>query len=108
MNKKVLIGLGVLTVAGIGYYMWKKNSEKTSSITAGGEAESKVKRNCVTTCESTPRNPNQSPTVYDGACPSSLANQPYGGYKTVTRCNGGAETRVKVPVRRFKRRLFWQ
>jgi hypothetical protein len=31
MNKKtILIGLGVLAVAGIGYYMWKKKSETTS------------------------------------------------------------------------------
>jgi hypothetical protein len=30
-NKNLLIGLGVLAVAGIGYYMWKKKSEKTSS-----------------------------------------------------------------------------
>jgi hypothetical protein len=31
MNKKtMLIGLGVLAVAGIGYYMWKKKSETTS------------------------------------------------------------------------------
>jgi LPXTG-motif cell wall-anchored protein len=31
MNKKVLIGLGVLAVAGIGYYMWKKNKDEESS-----------------------------------------------------------------------------
>jgi hypothetical protein len=31
MNKKILIGLGVLAVAGIGYYMWKKKSETKSS-----------------------------------------------------------------------------
>jgi hypothetical protein len=31
MNKKtMLIGLGVLAVAGIGYYMWKKKNETTS------------------------------------------------------------------------------
>jgi hypothetical protein len=31
MNKKtMLIGLGVLAVAGIGYYMWKKKSETKS------------------------------------------------------------------------------
>jgi len=59
MNKKtILIGLGVLAVAGIGYYMWNKNQstttskfsgacgcsgadgsdEDSSSITAGGKA----------------------------------------------------------------------
>ena len=97
MNKKtILIGLGVLAVAGIGYYMWKKKSEKTSEITAGGTQEGGVKT-CVTTCESTPTNPNQAPTVYAGACPPVLANQPYAGYKTVTRC-GGAERVVKSPI----------
>jgi LPXTG-motif cell wall-anchored protein len=36
MNKKtMLIGLGVLAVAGIGYYLWKKKSETTS----GAEGE---------------------------------------------------------------------
>jgi LPXTG-motif cell wall-anchored protein len=27
-NKTMLIGLGVLAVAGIGYYMWKKKQEE--------------------------------------------------------------------------------
>jgi hypothetical protein len=44
MNKKtILIGLGVLAVAGIGYYMWKKKSETTSGAcgcsSADGEEE---------------------------------------------------------------------
>jgi LPXTG-motif cell wall-anchored protein len=30
-NKTMLIGLGVLAVAGIGYYMWKKKNETTSN-----------------------------------------------------------------------------
>ena len=29
-NKNLIIGLGVLAVAGIGYYMWKKKSETKS------------------------------------------------------------------------------
>ncbi len=35
-NKKLYIGLGVLAIAGIGYYMWKKNKpeEQKSNITA--------------------------------------------------------------------------
>ena len=39
MNKKtILIGLGVLAVAGagIGYYMWKKKNEKTTTNSSGG------------------------------------------------------------------------
>lgn len=31
MNKKVLIGLGVLGVAGIAYYMWKKKQDESST-----------------------------------------------------------------------------
>jgi len=37
MNKKtILIGLGVLAVAGIGYYMWKKKNETTSGASGCG------------------------------------------------------------------------
>jgi hypothetical protein len=44
MNKKtIFIGLGVLAVAGIGYYMWKKKNETTSGAcgcsAADGEDE---------------------------------------------------------------------
>ena len=40
MNKKtMLIGLGVLAVAGIGYYMWKKKSETS----ADGEEKSNAR-----------------------------------------------------------------
>ena len=36
MNKKaIFIGLGVLAVAGIGYYMWKKKNETTTSKFSG-------------------------------------------------------------------------
>lgn len=38
-----------------------------------------------TTCESTPTNPNQAPTVWAGPCTPNLANQPYAGYHTVTQ-----------------------
>ena len=31
MNKKILIGAGVLAVAGIGLYMWKKSKDESSS-----------------------------------------------------------------------------
>lgn len=31
-NKKVLIGLSVLTLAGIGFYFWKKNKDKDSVL----------------------------------------------------------------------------
>jgi hypothetical protein len=34
-NKKLYIGLGILAVAGIGYYMWKKNkTEEKSNFTS--------------------------------------------------------------------------
>jgi hypothetical protein len=45
MNKKLLIGLGVLGVAGIAFYMWRKKqvepSEKEKSD-ATGESENKT------------------------------------------------------------------
>jgi uncharacterized protein (UPF0333 family) len=31
MNKKLLIGAGVLAVAGVAYYMWKKNKDSETS-----------------------------------------------------------------------------
>ena len=31
MNKNLMIGLGVLAVAGIGLYMWKKSKDESSS-----------------------------------------------------------------------------
>jgi hypothetical protein len=34
-NKKVIIGLGVLAIAGIGYYMWKKNKTENNSNVSG-------------------------------------------------------------------------
>ena len=118
-NKKLIIGLGILAVAGIGYYMWKnKKSAKSrvsnsdvKSVTPPSEmgatntdenSESYEIEggggtpNCITTCESTPSNPNQAPTVYAGACSPNLANQPYGGYHTITRCGGAVKS---VPVK---------
>ncbi len=34
-NKKIIIGLGVLAFAGIGYYMWKKNKPENTSSASG-------------------------------------------------------------------------
>jgi len=48
MNKKVLIGLGVLAVAGIGIYMWRKKQGEVS------ETETKVAGKTETTSEATP------------------------------------------------------
>jgi hypothetical protein len=46
MNKKtILIGLGVLAVAGIGYYMWKKKSDTElyiRSVDLIGESMAKI------------------------------------------------------------------
>ena len=39
MNKKTLIGLAVLAVAGIGYYMWKKKNETTSGACGCSSAD---------------------------------------------------------------------
>lgn len=38
MNKKVLIGVGVLAVAGVAFYLWKKNQEvPENKSNAGGK-----------------------------------------------------------------------
>ena len=34
-NKKLYIGLGILAVAGIGYYIWKKNKSENKSSASG-------------------------------------------------------------------------
>jgi len=31
-NKKVLIGLSVLAIAGVGFYFWKKNKDKNDAL----------------------------------------------------------------------------
>lgn len=31
-NKKVLIGLSVLAIAGVGFYFWKKNKDKDNAL----------------------------------------------------------------------------
>ena len=50
MNKKtILIGLGVLAVAGIGYYMWKKKSE-TKSGACGCSGADGEEYSCATKC----------------------------------------------------------
>jgi|GEM_PF-2898606 hypothetical protein len=35
MKKNLLIGLGAVAVAGIGYYLWKKSKGETKSNAAG-------------------------------------------------------------------------
>jgi len=50
MNKKVLIGLGVLAVAGIGLYVWNKrkgesSDEKSDFLGFGKKKKKKVKEN---------------------------------------------------------------
>jgi hypothetical protein len=44
-NKTIFIGLGVLAVAGIGYYMWKKKSETTSGACGCSGADGEEKSN---------------------------------------------------------------
>jgi hypothetical protein len=47
MNKKtILIGLGVLAVAGIGYYMWKKKNETTSGADESSNATGARYKDC--------------------------------------------------------------
>jgi len=37
MNKKILIGVGVLAAAGLAYYLWKKNEASENETKTGGE-----------------------------------------------------------------------
>ncbi len=41
-NKKIYIGLGVLAVAGIAYYMWKKNKPENKSEFLGLNQKNKI------------------------------------------------------------------
>ena len=41
-NKKLYIGLGILAVAGIGYYMWKKHEEKEKNSYSSDDKKSNV------------------------------------------------------------------
>ena len=77
----MLIGLGVLAVAGIGYYMWKKKNETTSGADGYSSVISGDKCSC-TSCERT--DPfNGSVSVYNGrACNSPQANN---GWITITQ-----------------------
>jgi hypothetical protein len=42
MNKKVIIGLGILAVAGIGYYMWKNKKSTKSRISSNSTPPSEM------------------------------------------------------------------
>jgi hypothetical protein len=80
MNKKtMLIGLGVLAVAGIGYYMWKKKNETTSDADGYSSVISGDKCSC-TSCEITDQAGNTN--VYNKECNSVQANI---GWKTITQ-----------------------
>jgi hypothetical protein len=75
MNKKtMLIGLGVLAVAGIGYYMWKKKNETTSGAcgcsSADGEEE-ETNSGCECGCEETTSNAKGDTWAWGGTggCP---------------------------------------
>ena len=63
-NKNLIIGLGVLAVAGIGYYMWKKKSENKSG--ADGDysnaqaASGSNKRKGIKICNCPPNSPSGS------------------------------------------------
>lgn len=42
MNKKILIGAGVLAVAGIAYYMWKNKKESSEKLSINEEKASAI------------------------------------------------------------------
>lgn len=43
MNKKLLIGLGVVAAAGLGYYLWKRNKDSKSTEIPAEKREGEVK-----------------------------------------------------------------
>jgi hypothetical protein len=65
-NKNLLIGLGILAVAGIGYYMWKKKSE-TSSFDGEEYSNARAKGKTTTKTRAGTRRilcPSDSPSGY--------------------------------------------
>ena len=46
MNKKILIGAGILAAAGLTYYLWKKNKDASETKT-GGEKKPEKKVNAI-------------------------------------------------------------
>jgi hypothetical protein len=102
VNKKVIIGLGVLAVAGIGYYMWTKNKPENKSEFLGFKTKKRETNSnptnvvlggtpvCVTTCEYTNKS-NGSVSVWAGGCNPTKANQ---GWTTITRCSGGGSNTI--------------
>jgi len=47
MNKKILIGAGILAAAGLTYYLWKKNKASETETKTGGETKPEVKVNAL-------------------------------------------------------------
>jgi hypothetical protein len=43
MNKKLLIGLGVVAAAGVGYYLWKRNKDSKNTEIPAEKREGEVK-----------------------------------------------------------------
>ena len=89
MNKNLMIGLGVLAVAGIAYYMYKK--PKATSSTKSGETSSKAtgfeEMEEVYTPLASGRLKYGEITNLPKRCPapSVLQQLPDGGYSCVTK-----------------------
>ena len=90
-NKKLYIGLGILAVAGIGYYMWKKHEDKEKNSSSSDDKKSNVTAdtsgNKKCKCEGVQSNDGfGNPVVlYSIACckkaKDRVALNPLGGYK---------------------------
>ena len=74
MNKKyILIGVGILAVAGIGFYFWNKSKNATDGGVAEGGTEGGTEASADSTTKSTTPSatPSSTPTSTPSATPSA-------------------------------------
>ena len=70
MNKKyILIGVGILAVAGIGFYFWNKSKNATNSEVAEGGTEGGTEASADSTTKST--TPSATPSATPTSTPSA-------------------------------------
>lgn len=69
-NKKILIGLSLLAVAGVGFYFWKKNKDKDDALKS---IQTKLNVN---------PNPNSQPTIPVGETNTAKMNAEFKSFFT--------------------------
>jgi len=97
-NKKILIGLGILAVAGIGFYFWNKNNKNTES---GSEDGAELDLGGVAT--SGKQTPDYSITASDDVLDDTSANSSLTTRKEKRKACG------LKPLKAFKKkRAMWE